>query len=153
MGVALYIQGYEKKEECISGQIKILGWFEVDTNKIENHKISNSSTVLHDDLESIKLVESQFYNYGFEDPSELSFYSNVMNGMTGGGYRTENDISYGLMFDGKRILNIITKIIENLEHIPLENNSQADEGSNLNEFQKVLKVIAEKDGIVGIMWG
>lgn len=153
MGVALYVQGYEKKHECLTGQIQILGWYEVNKDQIEEFKIADSFTVLHSEIESIKIVESEFYNYGFEDPGELSFYKNLMNGMTGGGFRNEDGISYGLMFDGERILNIINKILSNFDHITLENNSKEVEENNLKELKKVLTVIAENNGIVGMMWG
>jgi hypothetical protein len=35
MGVALYVQGYFKHGERISGQIKSLGYYEVDKEAIE----------------------------------------------------------------------------------------------------------------------
>ncbi|MCO6491705.1 MAG: hypothetical protein J5I98_25035 [Phaeodactylibacter sp.] len=153
MGVALYVQGYKKNEESITGQIKILGWYEVNKNKIESHQIDNSFTVLHDDLKSIELVEKEFYMYGFDDPGELSFYRNLMNGMTGGGFRRENGESYALMFDGKRIYSIISKILNSFDSVPLHGEAKETEKNNLEELQKILKVIAENDGIVGMMWG
>lgn len=153
MGVALYVQGYKKNEESITGQIKVLGWYEVNKNKIESHQIDNSFTVLHDDLKSIELVEKEFYRYGFDDPSELSFYRNLMNGMTGGGFRQENGESYALMFDGERIYTVISKILDSFNSVPLQAGTKETEKKNLEELQKTLKVIAENDGLVGMMWG
>ena len=153
MGVALYIQGYEKKEEAISGEIKILGWYEVKTDEIEKYKIDNSFTVIHNELNSIKHAIEQFWNYGFDDPGELTFSYNIMNNMSGGGYRNENGISYGLMFDGERILSIVDKVLSSIEHMPLNPSEKEEEKGNLMEMQKVLKVITEKNGIVGIMLG
>ena len=153
MGVALYVQGYKKDEESITGHIKVLGWYEVNKNKIENHKIEHSFAVLHDDLKSIALVEKEFYRYGFEDPGELSFYRNLMNGMTGGGFRHENGESYALMFDGEKICSIIRKIVESLDFIPLPQDTKEKERNNLEELLITLEVIVENNGIVGMMWG
>ncbi len=153
MGVALYIQGYEKKQEAISGEIKILGWYEVNKNEIEKYKINNSFTVIHNELSSIKHVMNEYWNYGFESPGELTFNFNIMNGMSGGGYRHENGISYGLMFDGGKILSIVDKILNSIDQVPLEPSDREEEKENLLEMQKVLKVISENNGIVGIMLG
>ncbi len=153
MGVAIYVQGYKKEPSAITGQIKVLGWYEVDTNEIEKYKIQDSFTVIHDDLKSIELVREEFYNYGFEDPGELTFYLNLMNNLSGGGYRNENGRSFGLMFDGSRIYSIINKILESFDRLPLDSSDKESEKKNLLEIQKVLKVISGSNGIVGMVWG
>jgi hypothetical protein len=153
MGVAIYIQGYKKKEEIITGQIKILGWYEVNKTEIENHKIDNSFTVLHDDLKSIELVKKEFWNFEFDDPMELSFYNHLMNNMTGGGYRYENGESFGLMFDGERIYSIISKILQSFNYLNLGKDEEDNEKQNLLELQNVLKEISKQNGIVGMTWG
>ena len=71
MGVALYVQGYFKHPESISGQIKALGYYEVDKEAIESHKINNSFTVIHEGLNSIEAISKTFYYYGFEDAGEV----------------------------------------------------------------------------------
>ena len=149
MGLAPYVQGYEKKEEVISGEIKILGWYEVNTDEIEKHKIDNSFTVIHEELNSIKHMMDEQWNYA----RELTFSFHTMNNMSGEGYRNEDGISYGIMFDGRKILSIISKILESIEHIPLNSSAKETEKKNLLEIQKVLKVISEKNGIVGMVWG
>lgn len=153
MGVAIYIQGYEKVESTISGEIKILGWYEVMTNEIEKYKIKDAFTVIHNELRSIKYVMEKFWQYGFEDSAELTFYFNIMNSMTGGGYRYENDITYGIMFDGQRLLSIIQKIFNHIDRIPLGATQKEEEKENLTAMHKVISVIAENNGIVGIMIG
>jgi len=48
MGVAIYVQGYKKKESSISAQIKCLDWYEVDKNEIQSDEIEGTSTVIHE---------------------------------------------------------------------------------------------------------
>lgn len=153
MGVSISVQGYTKNKEVISGQIKVLGWYEVNINEINKYKIADSFTVIHDDLKSIELVKKEFWNFGFEDTGELSFYNNLMSNITGGGYRDEGDETFGIMFDGERIYSIINKILASFENLPLNPTEKENEKNNLLELQKVLKVISEQNGIVGMVWG
>ncbi len=153
MGVSIYVQGYKKNKEAISGQIKVLGWYEVNINEINKYKIVDSFTIIHDDLKSIELVKKEFWNFGFEDIGELSFYYNLMSNITGGGYRDEDGETFGIMFDGERIYSIINKILASFENLPLNATEKEKEKNNLLELQKVLKVISEQNGIVGMLWG
>jgi|GEM_PF-3001267 len=48
MGVAIYVQGYKKKESSISGQIECLDWYEVDKNEIQSDEIEGTLTVIQE---------------------------------------------------------------------------------------------------------
>lgn len=152
MGVALYVQGYFKHAESISGQIKSLGYYEVDKEAIESHKIQNSFTVIHEGLNSIEAISKTFYYYGFEDAGELSFYQNIMSAMSGHGMRYEQGKSYGVMFDGKRIYQVISNILGNFDSVNLSSDQIKVERDNLINLQNCLRVISENDGLVGFVW-
>jgi hypothetical protein len=152
MGVALYVQGYFKHPESISGQIKALGYYEVDTEAIESHKIDNSFTVIHEGLNSIEAISKTFYYYGFEDAGELSFYQNIMSALSGHGMRYEQGKSYGVMFDGKRIYQVISNILDHFDMVNLRPDQIDIEKENLINLQNCLRVIAENDGLVGFVW-
>ena len=150
MGIALYIQGYKKNQKSISGQIEILGWYEVDLVQIENHKIDGTFLVLHEDFNVFEFAAKRFYMFDFDDPGELAFYQNIMNSMSGGGFRNENGVFYGLMFDGGRILSIVSKILDSFDLVQLEDGNEEQEKNNLIAFKRILEVIAENNGLVGM---
>lgn len=153
MGVAIYIQGYEKNPAAITGEIKILGWYEVNNNEIDKYKLPDSFTVVHEDFKSFELAKSSYWNFGLEDPAELSFHYHFMNNLSGGGYRNEDGQSFGIMFDGVRLYDLVTKILDGLSGLELNEQDMANEEKNLQSLQQVLKVVAEHKGIVGFVWG
>lgn len=153
MGVALYIQGYQKNEAVITGELKILGWYEVNTNEIEKYKLPDSFNVVHDEFKSFELVRKSYWNFGIEDPGELTFHYHFMDNLSGGGYRNEDGQSFGIMFDGVRLYDLITKILDGLSGLELEEEDMANEEKNLRSLHDVLKVVAEYNGVVGFVWG
>ncbi len=143
MGVALYVSGYKKNKEFITGEIKILEWYEVNTDILgEDNEIENSSITLHNVLESISIAAENFSMFGLSSPGELSFYDNVMNNISGSGYRNENGNTYCIMFDGGRILNVVEQILCNLNKFNLEPYKMKREKENLEKLQKVLSSLS-----------
>lgn len=155
MGLALYVQGYEKVESCISGKIETVGWYEVDIPKIESHRIDGSSMVIHGNVNSIIYIMSskEPHEYGFYDLGVFTFYYNIMNNISGDGYRKTEESLYGVMFDAKRILNVVKALLQSLRDMKLDDDVKIKEKQTLDKLADILLIISDRNGIVGFVLG
>jgi len=150
MGLATYIQGYRKIEDCISGKIESIGWYEVNINKISKHRIENSFMVYHEELHAIKqILESGIsHEIGFYELGPLTFYFNIMNSVSGYGYLKRNEELYGIMFEATKILKVISSVLEVVGHIGLSQEYIESDRKILEQLIEVLSTISDNNGIV-----
>jgi len=148
MGVALYIQGHIKVPDCIVGKVSLLGCYEVNYSKIDQHKVEGSSAVLHSCLPSLDEVSGSFYNYGFKSAAELSFFHNASNPDA---YKEENGIEFCIMYAPDVVLAAVTKVLK-LNDL-LARYVEFGDKEDLLELEKIGKLVAESDGILKIGFG
>lgn len=122
-------------------------------DKIAPHAIRDAYVDIHDELKSIQYLIQEFPAVGFFDMGALSFYPNIPNGLLGTGTRSENGIHYTLMFDGNKLYDTITQVLNVIGEIPLEKRFRPFEEANLRNLQQGLKVIAEHNGLASFSWG
>lgn len=153
MGISIYVKGYYKEPDCITGELKVLGWYEVNDNKIHKFLIPDSEAVFHSDFEVIKLVKSEFYYHGFVDEAEFLFFDGCINNMSGWGIRSEGDNTYLLVFDAKRILAVINKLLVAFEKIKSRIKNADSEKADLLALKNTLELIVNADGLVQMTRG
>ena len=154
MGVALYVESYEKKQECITGYIKCLEWYEVDLDKISSCRLKETM-VLHNGIHSIDVLlkEKNMYEYGFYDISDFSFYHKAMNNLSGRSLRNENGASYGLMYEPSKILETIRQLYETVDSLKVDFLEEIKEKESLGQLCVLLEKVSKQNGLVGFTWG
>ena len=153
MGVALYIESYLKQQECITGYIKCLEWYEVDLDKISLYRLPQAM-VLHNGIQSIDVLlkEKDMYDYGFYEIGDFSFYHKVMNGLSGVSLRGENGSTYGLMYDPKKILETTKQLYDIIDDLKVNHLEEIKEKENLGELNLLLETVSKQNGLVSFAW-
>lgn len=158
MGVAIYVQGYKKKESSISGQIKCLDWYEVDKNEIQSDEIEGTSTVIHDGFSTIDylLDKGSLSDFGIYDTSEITFYFHMPNGMSGANFRNEDGKSYEVMFGPEKLMEVIPKLVQCSEWAKGQTSIYFNAENavvELKRLSEILEKIKNENGLISFFIG
>ncbi len=158
MGVAIYVQGYKKKESSISGRIKCLDWYEIDKNEIQNEEIEGTSTVIHDGLYTIDYLVSQSYlsDFGIYDTSEITFYYHIPNGMSGANFRNENGKSFEIMFGPDKLIEVIPKLLQLAEWANGRSSISFNAENAIAELKRLIEILEKvknENGVISFFLG
>ena len=157
MGVAIYIQGYEKDPGCIRGEIKTLGMYEVYWQGIASSKIPGTEAVVHNGLESFNKLKGQVgYLLGC-DPHELKniqfLLESIPSNMDGWGIKNEGDKTFVVMFEASNILNMVIMALDTFDEYSSDLYSKDEELEELNVLKSLLESVSSKNGIVELRIG
>ncbi|WP_298512654.1 hypothetical protein [uncultured Kordia sp.] len=149
MGIALHVIGYKKNQDYITGEIKVLGWYEVNLAiDNTNDRIDRSETDLRLEIDIFNKAIEDYSVFGLYSTSDAAFIHCIADNMSGSGYRMENGVNHVVMFDAKRILNVIRQILHNIGEIRLDPEIMKMHKENLSYFENSLDIIAAEDGMV-----
>lgn len=111
--------------------------------------------VIHGNVNSIIYIMSskEPHEYGFYDLGVFTFYYNIMNNISGDGYRKTEESLYGVMFDAKRILNVVKALLQSLRDMKLDDDVKIKEKQTLDKLADILLIISDRNGIVGLVLG
>lgn len=155
MGLSIYVEGYQKNEDCIAGEIKSLDWYEVDYNNIQPFKILNTEMIIHDGIVSIDDVQfNQLADFGIYYQSEISWYKNMPSGMNGQSQRMDDDGNhFMLMYGTEKIIPVVENLIQFAKSAFQDGVLKKDESAVLTLFVEVLQKIGEQNGLVCLTFG
>lgn len=156
MSFSIEVRGFEKKDNCISGQIKCLGLFEVNRNEIVQYEIEDTKCVFPNGISTIDYLNGEKrFGYDFEIlDGDLSFYQQIPNGMQGTNYRVEDGIVYEVMFSPDKLKEVVDKLIKVAEYFQSRSYNPINKGEkeNLELFSEILDLIKIFDGIVSLKY-
>jgi hypothetical protein len=161
MGVTVRINGYEKDADSIVGRIKCLGYYEVNLESIEKHRLRKSPVQFWGDILLITETARMRWLNDFElSRNNFIFYDLASCYFSGQSLRQENGESIGLMFEPESILVTITKLldasemlIKNFDNSVQKEIKERDEVNRLMDFKVLLEETVAKGWMIGIVIG
>lgn len=161
MGVNLKINSYKKEQSCIVGQISFLGFYEVKLDSIENFSIRPEPINHYHDIYLItELSGKKLEDFGLYN-DDLLFYHFASNYWSGQSIGKHEDETTGLMYDPKKLLGPLTRLIAAKDYILDSFKGTAKEFivkeiddykeiDLLIKFKELVEDAIEKEDIVGI---
>lgn len=152
MSFSIQVKGYEKAENCISGQVKCLNIFEVNKYKIEPHLIEDTECTFHKGISTIDYINAN-PNFGYDFqifPGDLTFYQLIPDFMQGKNYRMEEGDLYQVMFEPEKLKETIDKLVRVAQYFKNRTHNPIAEGEleNLEKLSEILDLIQVMEGVV-----
>ncbi len=163
MSSYLTAKSFKKEQSCIIGEIKCLGLYEVNLDKIDIHKIGNSidfwNTIyffqfIDDNWHKLDLHESLVYK------PFIRFWNCIPSRLTGENIRVENDEVIGTIFEPNYILKLTNYTLENYNSLinevkEFEKNQiiKGEEIEKLKELKILLEKAVESNLLIGFEYG
>jgi hypothetical protein len=161
MGVNLTINSYKKEQSCIVGQISFLGFYEVKLDSMEKFSINKGPIHHYHSIYLItELTGKNLESFGLYN-EDLLFYHFASNFWSGQSLGNHEDETTGLMYDPKKLLGPLTRLISAKDYILdsfkgtgkefiVKDIDDYKEIDFLIKFKELVEDAIEKDGIVGI---
>ena len=163
MGVYLEVNSYKKDNRFILAEMKSVGLFEVNLDKIESFNPQNHIS-FWDTIYSFHELAYECWNElenndVFVSRSDIAFFDLIPNRMGGENIAILEGDSIAPMFDPAPILRLTEAVVENHEWLfnTFSYDAQVriietDELKNLKTLQILLKEAVEKDLIIGMSY-